>query len=79
MITNDNSLTNSNLLSLPERTKFNNDNIESFLIRNNLDLTNFKSYKKNLCKYVENKINQSTYSQETKEKLLEKNMQLNGV
>lgn len=77
--TNDNSLTNSNLLSLPERTKFNIDNIESFLIRNNLDLKNFKNYKKNLCKYVENKINQSTYSQETKEKLLENNMKLNGV
>lgn len=77
--TNDNSLTNSNISTLPERTKFNNDNIEKFLIRNNVYLSDFKTYKKNLFNYVESKINQSNYSSEEKIILLNKNKLLNEV
>ena len=77
--TNDNSLTNSNISTLPERTKFNNDNIEKFLIRNNVYLSDFKTYKKNLFNYVESKINQSNYSREEKIILLNKNKLLNEV
>jgi glycosyltransferase involved in cell wall biosynthesis len=76
--TNDGSLTNSNIATLPERTKFNNDNIENFLIRNNIELTDFKTYKKNLFNYVITKINQSSYSNEDKKVLLDKNKLLNN-
>lgn len=76
--TNERSLTNSNILSLPERTKFNNDNIEKFLTKNYVDLTNFKIYKKNLYDYVETKINKSSYSEEIKELLHNKNKSLNS-
>ena len=76
--TNNGSLTNSNIATLPERTKFNNDNIENFLIRNNIELTDFKTYKKNLFNYVITKINQSSYSNEDKKVLLDKNKLLNN-
>ena len=76
--TNDSSLTNSNISTLPERTKFNNDNIENFLIRNNIELTDFKTYKQNLFNYVITKINQSSYSNEDKKVLLDKNKLLNN-
>lgn len=75
--TNNRSLTNSNIKSLPERTKINNDNIKSFLERNNIDINAFNSYKKEQFKYVESKINNATFTKQEKDELLSKNIILN--
>lgn len=75
--TNNKSLTNSNIKSLPERTKINNDNIKSFLERNNIDVDAFNSYKKEQFKYVESKINNSTFTKQEKDELISKNIILN--
>lgn len=75
--TNNKSLTNSNIKSLPERTKINNDNIKSFLERNNIDIDAFNSYKKEQFKYVESKINNSTFTKQEKDELISKNIILN--
>lgn len=75
--TNNKSLTNSNMKSLPERTKINNDNIKSFLERNNIDIDAFNSYKKEQFKYVESKINNSTFTKQEKDELISKNIILN--
>lgn len=75
--TNNKSLTNSNIKSLPECTKINNDNIKSFLERNNIDIDAFNSYKKEQFKYVESKINNSTFTKQEKDELISKNIILN--
>lgn len=75
--TNNRSLTNSNIKSLPERTKINNDNIKSFLERNNIDINAFNSYKKEQFKYVESKINNATFTKQEKDELISKNIILN--
>lgn len=75
--TNNQSLTNSNIKSLPERTKINNDNIKKFLERNNIDGNAFNAYKKEQFKYVESKIKNSTITRKEKDNLLSKNIILN--
>lgn len=77
--TNNDSLTNLNLLSLPERTQFNTQNIKKFLIKNNICLTGFNDYENDLYNYVKMKINRSSYSTEIKKNLLLKNDLLNKI